>query len=159
MKWQPTPVFLPGESQGQRSLVGCLLSMGLHGVGHDWSYLAAAGYYLKPKSFETVCYITITDKLPIGYNVRNMNSHIIIRCFIKCNTNVQHYTPTFKLIYITVQPLESDQYSANKCIPSYFCALHMSWRTEETETNRCRTSTVSQDSYICFLIMSSQLTL
>ena len=24
-KWQPTPVFLPGESQGQRSLVGCLL--------------------------------------------------------------------------------------------------------------------------------------
>ena len=24
-KWQPTPVFLPGESQGQRSLVGCSL--------------------------------------------------------------------------------------------------------------------------------------
>ena len=23
-KWQPTPVFLPGESQGWRSLVGCL---------------------------------------------------------------------------------------------------------------------------------------
>ena len=22
-KWQPTPVFLPGESHGQRSLVGC----------------------------------------------------------------------------------------------------------------------------------------
>ena len=22
-KWQPTPVFLPGEPQGQRSLVGC----------------------------------------------------------------------------------------------------------------------------------------
>ena len=22
-KWQPTPVFLPGESQGQRNLVGC----------------------------------------------------------------------------------------------------------------------------------------
>ena len=22
-KWQPTPVFLPGESQGQRSLVDC----------------------------------------------------------------------------------------------------------------------------------------
>ena len=25
VKWQPTPVFLPGESQGQRSLVGCHL--------------------------------------------------------------------------------------------------------------------------------------
>ena len=24
-KWQPTPVFLPGESQGQKSLVGCPL--------------------------------------------------------------------------------------------------------------------------------------
>ena len=24
-KWQPTPVFLPGESQGRRSLVGCPL--------------------------------------------------------------------------------------------------------------------------------------
>ena len=29
-KWQPTPVFLPRESQGLRSLV----SMGLHRVGH-----------------------------------------------------------------------------------------------------------------------------
>ena len=26
-KWQPTPVFLPGESQGQRSLVGCCLGV------------------------------------------------------------------------------------------------------------------------------------
>ena len=24
-QWQPTPVFLPGESQGQQSLVGCCL--------------------------------------------------------------------------------------------------------------------------------------
>ena len=24
-KWQPTSVFLPGESQGRGSLVGCLL--------------------------------------------------------------------------------------------------------------------------------------
>ena len=39
-KWQPTPVFLPGESQGRGSLVGCRLRG--HRVGHDWSYLAAA---------------------------------------------------------------------------------------------------------------------
>ena len=38
-KWQPTPVFLPGESQGRGSLVGCHL---WHRVGHDWSDLAAA---------------------------------------------------------------------------------------------------------------------
>ena len=24
MKWQPTPIFLPGESHGQRSLAGCI---------------------------------------------------------------------------------------------------------------------------------------
>ena len=40
-KWQPTPVFLPGESQGWGSL-GCHLCVGLHRVGHDWSDLAAA---------------------------------------------------------------------------------------------------------------------
>ena len=39
-KWQPTPVFLPGESQGRGSLVGCRLWG--HTVGHDWSDLAAA---------------------------------------------------------------------------------------------------------------------
>ena len=39
-QWQPTPVFLPGESQGREP--GGLLSMGSHGVGHDWRDLAAA---------------------------------------------------------------------------------------------------------------------
>ena len=43
-KWQPIPVFLPGESQGQRSLVP---SMGSHRVGHDWSDLAAAAAWGK----------------------------------------------------------------------------------------------------------------
>ena len=33
--WHPTPVLLPGESQGWRSLVGCNL-WGLW-VGHDWA--------------------------------------------------------------------------------------------------------------------------
>ena len=39
-KWQPTPVFLPGESQGQRSLAGCRLWG--RTVRHNWSDLAAA---------------------------------------------------------------------------------------------------------------------
>ena len=39
-KWQPTPVFLPGEPQGRRSLVGCRL-WGCT-VGHDWSDSEAA---------------------------------------------------------------------------------------------------------------------
>ena len=56
-KWQPTPVFLPGESQGWGSLVGCHLCMGLHRVGHDWSDLAAAA----AAAMTTITYIpTIT---------------------------------------------------------------------------------------------------
>ena len=39
-KWQPTPVFLPGESQERGSLLGCHLWG--HRVRHDWSDLAAA---------------------------------------------------------------------------------------------------------------------
>ena len=38
-KWQPTPVFLPGESQGRGSLVG----------RHDWSDLAAVAARLWEK--------------------------------------------------------------------------------------------------------------
>ena len=48
-KWQPTLVFLPGESQGWGSLGG-LPSMGSHRVGHDWSDLAAAACNLE------ICY-------------------------------------------------------------------------------------------------------
>ena len=39
-KWQPTPVFLPGESRGRGSLVGCRLWG--RTVRHNWSNLAAA---------------------------------------------------------------------------------------------------------------------
>ena len=49
-KQQPTPVFLPGESQGWGSLVGCteIPGMGLHRVGHDWSDLVAGKKGWKP---------------------------------------------------------------------------------------------------------------
>ena len=33
-KWQPTPIFLPGKSHGQRNLAGCS-PWGFKGVGHD----------------------------------------------------------------------------------------------------------------------------
>ena len=50
-KWQPTPVFLPGESQGWGSLVARRLWG--HTVGHDWSDLAAvAAAALEQHSFE-----------------------------------------------------------------------------------------------------------
>ena len=36
-KWQPTAVFLPGQSHGRRSVVGYIQSMGSHRVGQDWA--------------------------------------------------------------------------------------------------------------------------
>ena len=44
-KWQPTPVFLPEESQGRGSLVGCRLWG--HTESH-WSDLAAAAMVKNP---------------------------------------------------------------------------------------------------------------
>ena len=35
-KWLPTPVFLPGKSHRQRSLLGYIQSMGLQRVGREW---------------------------------------------------------------------------------------------------------------------------
>ena len=58
-KWQPIPVFLPGESQGQRNLVGC--SLWGHTVGHDWSdvSVSATCNYIQfssvPQSCPTLC--------------------------------------------------------------------------------------------------------
>ena len=59
-KWQPTPVFLPGESQGWRSLVGCRL-WGPNRVRHDWSDLAEAAaatfhcVYVPQLSYPFIC--------------------------------------------------------------------------------------------------------
>ena len=39
-KWQPTPVFLPGESQGWGSLVGCRL------WGHTASFQVASWLFV-----------------------------------------------------------------------------------------------------------------
>ena len=52
-KWQPTPVFLPRESQGRGSLVGPG-SVGSHRVGHNWSDLAAAAGSPKNSRFWTL---------------------------------------------------------------------------------------------------------
>ena len=61
-KWQPTPVFLPGEFQGRGSLVGCRLWG--RKVGHEWSDLVAAaaatvrirGEFIRPQSPFQMCF-------------------------------------------------------------------------------------------------------
>ena len=58
-KWQPTPVFLPGESQGRRSLVGCYL-WGRR-VGHDWSDLAAAAAAAQFPGSHPACFFAVSQ--------------------------------------------------------------------------------------------------
>ena len=45
-KWQPTPLFLPGECQVLRSLVGYIQSTRSQSVGHKWSDLACLHAHL-----------------------------------------------------------------------------------------------------------------
>ena len=58
-KWQPTPVFLPGESQRQEP--GGLPSMQSHRVGHNWSDLAAAAAWEKRKKNTSIVRILLLD--------------------------------------------------------------------------------------------------
>ena len=59
-KWQPTPLFLPGESQGREP--GGPPSMGSHRVGHDWCDLAAAARW----------FLTSYFCIPVPYNEKDI---------------------------------------------------------------------------------------
>ena len=49
-KWQPTPVFLPGESQGRGSLVGC----------HLWGHTESDMPEVKAAAAALLCFPTFT---------------------------------------------------------------------------------------------------
>ena len=57
-KWQPTPMSLPGDSQGRGSLLDCRL-WGHNRVGHNWNDLAVAAvaglpvHHKHPESTQT----------------------------------------------------------------------------------------------------------
>ena len=65
-KWQPTPVFLPGESQGRGSLVGCHL-WGRR-VGHNWSDLAAAAAFISRKTDIASFYISNAIAIKLNFS-------------------------------------------------------------------------------------------
>ena len=78
-KWQPTPVFLPGESCRQRSLVGYSLC-GHKRVGHDWvqvTFLCPSWRYelLKPSIRETAPYSTNLQSRYIPQLFRHFPHH------------------------------------------------------------------------------------
>ena len=79
-KWQPTPVFLPGESQGQQSLVGCCL-MGSHRVGYNWSDLAAAvtDYVDHPFVFLFATYTSYLVKYLLKHFIHFLNLIVFLK--------------------------------------------------------------------------------
>ena len=94
-KWQPTPVFLPGESQGRGSLVGCRL-WGRR-VGHDWSDLAAAVYIVNDTL--SVC---LTLPFPSCVHMSTLYSCVSIPT-LQIGSSVAFFlTPH---MYINIQPL------------------------------------------------------
>ena len=78
-KWQPTAVFLPGESQVRRSLVGWRL-WGSHRVGHDWNDLAAAAESLLHISYQ---YVLGFSHLPYSFHVNSKEANSFNKQWIK----------------------------------------------------------------------------
>ena len=88
-EWQPIPVFLPGESQGQRSLVGCRLWG--RTVVHDWSNLAAAAAAASVQ-FSLVTQLCLIFANPMDWSLFKLKSiksvmpsnHLILCCPFLC---------------------------------------------------------------------------
>ena len=85
-KWPPTPVFLPGESHGQRRLVG--YSSKHHRVEHDWAHM-----HLQARIWtHTLCLhipvfmTTLLSFLVNSFRLKKKFAHIHTHCFRE-NTN------------------------------------------------------------------------
>ena len=87
-KWQPTPVFLPGEFHGQKSLVGyspwdCIEFMGSHRVGYNWAtntYHEINGKANNYSDFTLVFYLLSINKLQERYTENLKESSLKILC-------------------------------------------------------------------------------
>ena len=98
--WQPTPVFLPGESPWTEE-PGGLQFIRMERVGHDWSDLArkCPGYSLTLKS---VCQYLFADGLmdfppcltPSGPPSTNTHCIRVLGCLGTCHKQQQHSVAT-----------------------------------------------------------------
>ena len=89
-KWQPTPVFLPGESEGPGEPDG-LPSMGSHRVRHDWSDLAAAVYIRHCCVHKSIFYICISiPVLQVGSSVSFFYNMFVFLFLTYCMTQFMY---------------------------------------------------------------------
>ena len=103
-QWHPTPVFLPGESQGWEP--GGLPSMGSHRVGHDWRDLAAAAWLCHLQLNLSASQIWIADHLeikmlsvnPIKYSHKFNLFEVFVFIPSRCYGQhvIERHTNTFK---------------------------------------------------------------
>ena len=70
-QWQPTPVFLPGESQGQRSLVGCCL-WGCTESDTTEATLQQQQLYIKWHAMNTLHNPDLSDLWPLTRSRKNV---------------------------------------------------------------------------------------
>ena len=73
-KWQPTPVFLPGESHGQRSLVG--YSPWGHSVRYDWVTNTSSYSWQKVKQFVSHIFLSPTKGMRKIYSIYKFKNWI-----------------------------------------------------------------------------------
>ena len=102
-KWQPTPVFLPGESQGEPGTgePGGLPSMGSHRVGHDWSDLAAAAAGYLGNYLYIFCFNCVhTHACPHVHNMSQCEIYFLLRITVKKVWNINHLSIINKSTYI-----------------------------------------------------------
>ena len=109
-KWHPTPVFLPGESHGLRSLVGCSPRDHKESDTTEWlcllTYLEILGVnvhrplQVTPENFGwsalshgSPSVVTIRDSLPIFFSVKTsvqaktLEEHLAIHWQVKSGSN------------------------------------------------------------------------
>ena len=83
-KWQPTSVFLPGESQGRRSLVGCrqvvaqsrtrLKRLSSSSMSHLWGGIFQPSRVIIPLASEDSCPFTCKIYAPHSNISQSLNS-------------------------------------------------------------------------------------
>ena len=128
-KWQSNPVFLPGESHGQRSLMG--YSPWGHRVGHDWAteythctkHIVTLAYFLSVSLWLSVqlfcpfsqrCFTSLSSE----------SSQSFLNTFYQCVANIFSQLIILSFDFLSnVLNFHKAQFNPLFVYGSYFCIL------------------------------------
>ena len=108
-KWQPTPVFLPGESQGQRSLVGCNLwgrtesdtTEATQQQQQQQHCILKSNMYLKSYIFENHLFLSL-QKYHHVYNLWEFTFHLIFSNLLLTFIHVAAYCYVYMCVCVCI---------------------------------------------------------